>query len=81
MEDTRPWKRAADDAEARLAAVEGLKKQMDEALRERMSGTSAAKNKEFNAKQDSLTDRLDSAKKIIRDRQGGRSTHRSPHVI
>ena len=34
-----------------------------------MSGTSSAKNKEFNAKQDNLTDKLDDAKKEISYRQ------------
>lgn len=59
----------ADDAGARLQAVEGRKREVDEALRERMAGTSAARNKEFNAEQDKLTDRLDDAKGVINDRR------------
>ena len=65
----RRAKQAADEAEERFRRVEERKKEDDDALRERMSGTSSAKNKEFNAKQDNLTDRLDDAEKKIRYRQ------------
>ena len=59
---------AADDAEVRLASAEMDKKTIDDALKERMSGVSSAKTKEFNAKQDDITERLNDVKKKMRER-------------